>query len=640
MRAKGGLVLFIVLIINHLCFAQQGESSRVLVHTLNYLSHDYGGAVKDGKVISQSEFSEMKEFGETAVKAFKDCSGEWKKEDSAQIRTSVYRLDSLINKHAPFEIVAALCVETRNKVIAASGLKITPVAYPSINEGKIVFKTQCAKCHGDNGFGDGPEGITLNPRPRNFHDAEKMGPLSPFFIFNTVRLGVEGTGMKAHPELEDDEVWDVAFYVLTLRYQQFSNDAFLKSDEAKHILDSLNLDKISTTSDVDFSRLFGNSDTNKIKLILSAIRYNQPPQNNNDFIAASLKYLDGAMELYKNKKYSEAAQMATLSYLEGIEPLEMQLKSNDPTLMGRLEDQLRSLSKMMEEQRPATEIQDSLNAAKKNIETAGEVIGKKEYSFLLALFMAISILLREGLEAFLVIMVILSVLKAGKLSRMAAWVHAGWLLAVFTGVCIWFVSGSFIQNESEHLELLEGIISIVAVFMLLFVGFWLHSKSEIGKWKDYVNKMMKGVVANESAIGLAALSFFVVFREVFESVLFLSALNIESGGKQSHAIALGVLVAFAIVIAVAVLLLKFSTKLPILKLFKISSLVMGALAIVLAGKGVHSLQETGYISIHGISLFRVEMLGIFPTIETCLAQVAILIVLVLMWNINSLAPKK
>jgi high-affinity iron transporter len=133
---------------------------------------------------------------------------------------------------------------------------------------------------------------------------------------------------------------------------------------------------------------------------------------------------------------------------------------------------------------------------------------------------------------------------------------------------------------------------------------------------------------------LAGLSFFVVFREVFESVLFLSALNLESAGKQTNAIGLGVVAAFAVVIIMAWLVLRFSTKLPIPKLFKISSIVMGLLAIVLTGKGVHSFQVLNYIPVHGVPMFRFELLGIFPTVETCVAQLFALMLVVVMWRLT------
>ena len=630
---------FLLLIISQFLLADSGESSRVLIHSLSYLSQDYAGAVKGGQVISQSEFKEMRDFGASAVKEVQEIAPGFSKNDSAVISTLVYKLDSLIEKHAPFEVVSPLAISIRDKVIAASGIKITPTVYPSLANGKIVFKTECVKCHGLIGFGDGPEGVGLNPPPRNLHEEEKIKPLSPFFVFNTVRLGVEGTGMKAHPMLDDNQVWDVAFYVLSLRYEDVKENPFLKEATTKKLLDSISLDKVSTTSDQDFLNEYHIIDSAKAHLFLAAIRLNQPIQRSSDFIATTIKYLDGAMDLYNQGKFTEAAQLSTLAYLEGIEPLEMQLKSNDPELMSKLEEQMHRLSHLMEEHRPAIEINDSIVSAKKSIAVASQLVDKKEYSFVLALLMAMSILLREGLEAFLVIMVILSILKASELKNAARWVHGGWITAILSGCVIWMVSGHIIGNQVEHMELMEGVISIFAVFMLLYVGFWLHAKSEIGKWKDYINQKMKGAIKSESMLGLAGLSFFVVFREVFESVLFLSALNIEAAGKQSNAIVLGVIIAFVIVIALAFVLLKFSAKLPIPQLFKVSSAVMSILAVILAGKGIHSLQETGYSTIHGAPVMRVELIGLFPTIETCAAQGLVIIVLIFVWNTTILQKK-
>ena len=631
---------FLLLFAGFAVFANTGEPSRVLVHTLNYLSQDYSGAVQGGQIISQSEFKEMNEFAETAILQLKELAPTWSKADSATISAMVYHLDSMIAGHQPFEIVSPYCIQTRDKVIAASGLKITPTNYPSIENGKIVFKTECVKCHGQAGYGDGPEGVALNPPPRNLHDESKIMGLSPFFVFNTARLGVEGTGMKAHPELDDTQLWDVAFYVLSLRYEQFKKDPYLKDPATKALLDSLTLDKISTTSDAEFLKQYNITDTNKGKLLLAAIRFNQPVHHSSDFITTANNYLDGAMDLYNQGKYTEAAQLSTLAYLEGIEPLEMQLKSNDPQLMSKLEQQMHQLSQLMQQHKPAIEVHDSLVSAKKTIVVAAALIDKKEYSFLLALLMAISILLREGLEAFLVIMVILSILKASDFKGAVIWVHAGWILAIIAGCIIWMISGKLIGNQVEHMELMEGLISLFAVCMLLYVGFWLHGKSEIGKWKEYVSNKMKGAIKNESMIGLGGLSFFVVFREVFESVLFLSALNIEAAGKQGNAIVLGVVIAFVIVIVLAAALLKYSAQLPVAKLFKISSVVMSILAVILAGKGVHSLQETGWAPIHSFPVFRLELIGLFPTLETCAAQGLILLVLIFVWNTSVLGKKK
>lgn len=609
--------------------AQNAEQARVLVHTLNYISNDYQYAVANGKVISQLEYNEELEFGEAAIKYHRLYAGQWQPADSVAVGEMVTRLNTLITSKADFKEVSKLATETKNKVITASGLSITPTQYPNLQNGKIVYKTECARCHGNTGNGDGPEGKELDPKPRNFHDNERMKTISPFAAFNTIRLGIEGTGMEAHPTLDDEQVWDVAFYILSLRYKQGEQNS-----ELKKLVDSIKLETIALKTDNELLAAYPQTDSNGGQLFLAAVRTQQPASDENAFINTSLKYLDGAMTLYRAGKFDEASKLAALAYLEGIEPVENQLKATDPGTMEKLEAQMQVLRKMMDENRPATEVQDSLKQVRLTISSLNEMLGKKNYSFWLAFMLAASVLLREGLEAFLVILVILSVVKATELKQYTGWIHAGWLGAVLVGVALWFFGGALMSDQLKHVELIEGVVSIVAVAMLMYVGFWLHSKSEIGKWKEYVNQLVKGAVNNQSLLGLAGLSFFVVFREVFESVLFLSALNLESAGKQTNAIGLGVVAAFAVVIIMAWLVLRFSTKLPIPKLFKISSIVMGLLAIVLTGKGVHSFQVLNYIPVHGVPMFRFELLGIFPTVETCVAQLFALMLVIVMWRLT------
>lgn len=621
-------VCLAVLLICHALFsvAQHAEQARVLVHALNYISNDYQYAVADGKVISKLEYDEELEFGEAIVKYHRLYSGNWQPADSIAVGEMVNRLNKLILAKAGFAEVSKLATETKNKVIAASGLSITPVQYPNLPNGKLVYKTECARCHGYTGNGDGPDGKGLEPQPRNFHDNARMQGISPFAAFNTIRLGIEGTGMEAHPTLDDEQVWDVAFYILSLRYQQPTDD------KLKQTVAAVKLADIALYSDNDLLAAHPQSDSVAAHHFLAAIRTQQPATDESAFINTSLKYLDGAMVLYRDGKFDEASKLAALSYLEGIEPVENQLKATDPGTMEKLEMQMQQLRKMMDENRPAAEVQDSVKQVRQTISSLNEILGKKNHSFWLAFMLAASVLLREGLEAFLVILVILSVVKATELKQYTGWIHAGWLGAVLVGVILWFSGGALMGEQLKHVELIEGIVSFLAVAMLMYVGFWLHSKSEIGKWKEYVNQLVKGAINNQSLFGLASLSFFVVFREVFESVLFLSALNLESAGKQSNAIGLGVLAAFAVVIVMAWLVLRYSTKLPIPKLFKISSVVMGLLAVVLTGKGVHSFQVLNYIPVHGIPMFRIELLGIFPTIETCAAQLAALLLVVFMWR--------
>lgn len=590
--------------------ANKPEESRILVHTLNYLSHDYVHAVSGGKVVNEDEYHEMLEFSENATKYFVEISKSWGPADSAAIKLAVDSVTELVRNKADFSLVSSVANRAKQLIVKASGLKLFPSQYPDVLQGAMLFATECAKCHGAAGLGDGPEGKDLHPQPRNFHDEERMRSLSAAHVFNTIRLGVEGTGMRAHPTLEDSEVWDLAFYVLSIRHKKTEGKT---GNELQ-----LPLEKIALLSDDDLRDEYKFNDRQ-----ISEIRHSRPAQSNDKFLQTAEMYLQRASISYSEKNNSQALQYASLAYLEGIEPIEMHLKSTDPELSEKLEDQFKRIRTMINENRPLTELQDSIAAANSTLQVISSMLEKKEHTFWMTLMMSVSILFREGLEAFLVILVVLSLLKASGSSSSATWVHAGWLLAVLVGIGLWFATTHLMPVSASGMEIVEACISLLAVCILLYVGFWLHNKSEAGKWRQYVSGMMQNVTGKGSNWGLLSVSFFVVFREVFESVLFLSALNIESGGKQQLAIGSGLLVALLILAIIAILVLRYSAKLPIPQLFQLSAILMGALAIVLMGKCVHSFQEVNIIPIHGISFIRIEWLGIYPTVESLLGQAVV-----------------
>ncbi|MBK7148854.1 MAG: FTR1 family protein [Bacteroidetes bacterium] len=616
-------LVFSLLILSVWLYAVNPESARILVHTLNYLGTDYKNAVDGNKVVDEEEYEEMLEFCEDAEKYFNDYARGWKQEDSIAVGKMIQEIVQAVEQKQPAEAVAEKCSVAKLKIIAATGLKTYPSSFPNIENGLRIFKTECAKCHGEQGYGDGLEGLELSPKPRNFHDDGRMQSISAAHIFNTVRLGVEGTGMRAIPYLEDEEVWDVAFYVLSIRHTNSGDSGALNTE-------NVSLEQLSVWSDKELQQQFSFSNEQ-----IARLRHSIPEVTKDKFLKVASSCFSKALSLYKQQQYREASDMVSLAYLEGIEPIELQLNSTDPALKKDLEMQIQHLRKLIRDKAGQEEYETATNEIQQTITKTSQLLEQKEYSFWMALLMTISIMLREGLEAFLVILVILAVLRSAKVNGAERMVHLGWLLAVFTGIILWFLAGKIISTNLQHMALMEAIVSFLAVLMLLYVGFWLHGKSEIDKWKQYVNGLVNGAVKNGSMLGLMALSFFVVFREVFESVLFLSALNIESGGTHTQTIALGVVVAFMVVLLIALVVIRFSAKIPLPALFKISSFVMAALAVVLAGKGVHSLQETGMLDVHALPIMRIEMLGIYPTIETCMAQLTVAVIAFLVWKRGS-----
>ncbi len=594
------------------------EKLRSIIHALSYIEGDYSHAVADGKIIDEGEYEEMLEFSESVSSLYRSSIGKIPSNDTSEINKRINALAIEIQTKADAKIVSASASFLKNKFTEISGIETYPKFFPNLQNGEKIYAAECSKCHGAKGYGDGKDGLGATPPPRNFHDAERIKDLSAFAAFNSIRLGIQGTIMLPHPSLSDKEVWDVAFYVLSLRHQNAG-----KSKPSGEV----SLENMATLSDEALAQQLDLSQTE-----IAFLRTQQAQETHHIFLKLALEHLNKCLEAYKNADYAAAAAFAANAYLEGIEPVEMPLKAANSSLSESLEQSMIAVRKLIKERADEEAVEVAIDKAKQLINQSSKALEEKEYSFLLAFWMAIAIILREGLEAFLVIMAVLAVLNKADLRHQKKYVHAGWIAALVSGVFMWMASEKVLSIGFANIELLEGIIAFVAVGMLLYIGFWLHGKSSAEAWKKYVSNLVKTAANSGSGWGLAAVSFFVVFREVFESVLFLSAINIESKGQHTFAIALGLLVALALVSLFAVVALKFSAKLPIQKLFKISSIVMSVLAVVLAGKGARAFQETGLLSENPIDIPKLEVIGFYPSLETIGIQLALVVLVVIILN--------
>jgi high-affinity iron transporter len=135
---------------------------------------------------------------------------------------------------------------------------------------------------------------------------------------------------------------------------------------------------------------------------------------------------------------------------------------------------------------------------------------------------------------------------------------------------------------------------------------------------------------------LFVLSFVTVYREVFETVLFYAALWNESNGVYLLA---GLIAGIGILAVIAVILLRTSARLPISQFFAASSILVTVLAIVMIGKGVAALQEAGMLDVTPMATPRIDLLGVYPTQQTMMAQLAVLLIVIVGFGLNVRAQK-
>lgn len=588
------------------------DSTRVLIHLLDYLAQDYAGAVLNGEVISVPEYDEQKEF---IGKAWEIRSGLQNASLSQTVEPDLNRLKEMIFAKAEPDSVSRLARSIKQQIISSSGITTAPNHWPNLENGREVFSKNCVVCHGMKGRGDGPAGQGLTPRPADFHKEDRMAVLSPFQVFNTVRLGVEGTGMPAFPQLSEQEIWNLSFYILSLRYEADSN----RTKTAQ----GLDLHRLSLSSDRDLLR--SNPGSSREALAAWRFQSEEPPPSLFRFLKIANQELDRAQVLYSQGEKEKSADAALFAYLDGIEPIEPRLKSTDSRFVASLEEAMMRVRSSIQAGMPLAQINLNISAAKSLLAKAEDLLESKPLPPWAVFLVTLGILLRESFEALLVIIAILGVIKATETKKAARYVHGGWIAAVLAGFCAWMFSGWVAGLSGAGRELTEGVSSLFAVLVLIYMGFWMHSKSEIDKWNAFIKSRIHTVLNGKSLLGLGAFSFIVVFREAFETVLFLSALNME-GKATGGPILGGAVTAIAITLIVAWLFLRASTRIPVRLFFSISSFVMAFLAIILGGKGFHALQEAGYMSVTPVPWnFRFDFLGCYPTFETSGIQSLILI---------------
>ena len=235
--------------------AKEKETNiQSVIHLLDYLSKDYPMAVKEGRILDKAEYAEMREF---SVKIFKLAKSiNLPSESSLSILSDLNDLKTLVQDKAPSKKIKELAEQVKWAIIKATGYEVAPLNWPDNATGQGLYLQNCVQCHGPKGAGNGSLAIGLKPAPSNFLNDSLMAGLSPFEAYNTIKLGVEGTAMRAFSELTDKEAWDLAFYVKSLRFQ-------------KQKIDSVSLKKIfdieyGKTSLKDVATLSDNELMNKL----------------------------------------------------------------------------------------------------------------------------------------------------------------------------------------------------------------------------------------------------------------------------------------------------------------------------------------------------------------------------------------
>lgn len=265
---------------------------------------------------------------------------------------------------------------------------------------------------------------------------------------------------------------------------------------------------------------------------------------------------------------------------------------------------------------------------------------------------AFLILIREGLEALLVVAAVIAYLVKSGNKRFIKFIYLG-VLAGLAGSGLIAVLFTFLFGGSGPIqEISEGVCALIAMAMLLWTSNWMLNKSSVEAWNRYIRNKTEAAVASAQSkmeagegvsfgmvVSLAMLSFLAVFREGAETVIFYE--SIYSMSQDSRGMWIGGIAA-AVVLLIIFFVLRFtSVKIPIGPFFLVTSILMAVLVVIFAGGGIHALIEGDLIE--GTYLSNVptnDWIGLYPYVECLVAQALAAIAVITLFVVGFVKKRK
>lgn len=607
-----------------------------IVHLLDYVGVDYPGTVAKGQVVDAAEYEEQREFAGQAATLLQTLpDGPARPALSEKLR----RLQALIQAKAAGTEVSALAQELRWDIVRAYAIAVAPKHAPDMAVASGLYAAQCAACHGEAGRGDGPLAKGMEPAPANFRDAQRMRARSAYGLYNTLTLGVAGTPMRAFTDLSDDERWALALQVSAMR---FAPEQVQAGQAAWHDGTSrpafANLKDLVTQTPAEVIGQHGAA-AEAVQAYLST-----HPEALQAAGPAPLQWtgdtLDESLQRYRQGQREAARQLAISAYLEGFELVENSLDNIDSALRVQIEREMMALRAAIGEGQPVDTVAGQVARIHGLLQRAQDALSSAGLSATTAFASSLLILLREGLEAVLVLAAILAFVRRTGRRDALAYVHVGWAAALALGLVTWWVAHSLIGISGASRELTEGVTALMAAGILLYVGYWLHSKSYAQAWQRFIREQVGTALGKGTLWAMAAVSFLAVYRELFEVILFYEALWAQVGPAGHAAVLAGMGAAAVLLAALTWAILKFSVRLPLGRFFAATSAMLALLAVVFAGNGVAALQEAGVLAAQPIDFVSIPLLGLHPTQQGVLAQGAALgFVLLGLWLARRTVPR-
>ncbi len=561
---------------------------KKIVMMLNIAGKEFQEGIVDGKVAIAAEYEESQVFLQQAIERFERVSTEISDPAKADnLHKRLMSLMALVRDKVDSQVVWGEVNELNSELLEIFNIEIskTPITPVSIENGKRIFETNCAVCHGIAGNGDGPMAKQFDPSPAILSNPQLTGDANTvaYDNFEVINVGIANTAMMGWAGvLSETQIWDVTYYL-----RSFSN--------ANVQLPPVNMELAAIESSEDSGKNMAGQVVKEVERLLQS-----------------------SLDIYKTGQIDNAAEVAFDAYLT-YEKIESNLITKNKSLGVSLESAFSRYRGEMKRNAPYTHVEVLHKEITLNLAKGLEILSS-EVGFTAMFFQSFSIIVREGFEAILIIAALIAFLvKSRNQSRVKA-IHAGVVVGILASFATAYIVHEVLHFSMASQELLEGWIMLVAVAVLFWVSYWLVSKIDNKKWQEYINKQMRGALSKGNTITLAAVAFISVYREGFETVLFYKALYLYAG-DGTNGIIPGFLAGCVVLAGVFYLINTLGMRIPIKWFFGFTSVLLYYMAFTFMGKGLHELQMGEQLSMTASDFLpSVSWLGMYPTWETFIGQ--------------------
>ncbi len=353
-------------------------------------------------------------------------------------------------------------------------------------------------------------------------------------------------------------------------------------------------------------------------------------------LAAIRQLMRDSQSAYQSGDRERALRLARQAYLDHFELVEVPLRVADPNFTFAMEVKFAQWRQLIERGAPSSEIERLLLEIENGLVEVERLVGGPGLAAPLFVGLAsFSILLREGIEAILVIAALLGFVGTHQPRlRRPLWIGA--TLAIPASLFTWLALVVVLRVVPIGRELLEIGMSLLAVALMISISLWLLRRIDTRRWMEYLRGHAWEAVATGKASAIALLGFTAVYREGVETAVLYQSLVLMAR-RLEFWVFLGLLIAALLLMALGWAVLGLGRRLPLRAFLSIAILIIMVLSLAILGHAVWELQMIGYLPISVIQLPNLnrsllDVLGLHPTREVFLAQATLATAYLAAWG--------